>query len=175
MEIEHCSYQQTYAPLNFSYTRLHRFKNMMTMLFFPSAAKHDEPVLRLFAGKTFHTIAEMKETLRHSKLKNKRYCNLHLFAKLFLVNYIPPKTNTNRLILLRERIGRCFLNLESSFNLYSESPTFFNYAWLLRKLLHRFKLQEFLPYLKKLKNKKRCVEYQERLTFLTNKSSEVGL
>ena len=171
LEIEQCSYTQTYAPLNYCYTRSQRFNNMVTMLFFPNASKHDEPILKLLCGRRFKTIRELKSAMKKTKVKNKRYCNLHFFCKMFLETYKPPSINQNVLLIYQKMLGQFFINLESSFNIHAQHFTFFNYAWLIRKLLIKFNLCEFCIYLKRLCNKKRNEEYCQRFQYLMDKTS----
>ena len=171
LEMGSCSYLQTYAPLNYTYTRLQRFNNMLTMIFFPTCTKHDEPIIKYFGTKKFESIKSLLLALKQTPVKNKRYCNLHFFAKQFLTRYKPPMYNSNALISIQGVIRKDFLNIESKYNLYSSSSTFFNYAWLLNKLLKKYNLSPYCVYLKKLRNKKKVVQYELRFNALMNKTS----
>ena len=125
-------------------------------------------MLRYLATKgKVDTIQDLIRMIKKSNLRDKRYGSLHVFAKMFVTSYKQPAT-PNNLIWLRKTILRRFEDYEFAHKRYCTN-NFFNYRWLLAKLLKEFKLDEYLVFVKMLKCPIRCAYYETMYADLNQK------
>jgi hypothetical protein len=142
------------------YRRSKRFEEMMRKLISPSPEKKDEPVLdKYLTAPKFDSIEDFLVSLKKSGIKDKRYQSMHTFAKFFVNGYTSVKP------LLCQEFKLCvnmFKDVEYRFLKRTSGIPFFNYNWLLTKLLHYMGVVRYDLFLKKIKCKKRN-EYYETL------------
>ena len=139
------------------YQRRKRFEQILLKITAPYIDNKDIPIHKLLVkGKhTFDSVHDVLATLKKLPVKDKRYHSLHIFSKLFMKNYIEQP-------MLREhtkkRIMFFFSEIESMF-LRDKTVPFFNYAWLIRRVLNYFKVHEYDIYIKQIKCEKRNEYY----------------
>lgn len=142
------------------YRRSKRFEEMLRKLIYPSPEKKDDLILEKFLKcKQFDSIPQFLVSLKRSGIKDKRYQSMHTFAKLFVSGYETIKP------LLEREFKLCvnmFKDVEYRFSKRTSCIPFFNYNWLLTKLLHFMEITRFDLFLKKIKCRKRN-EYYEKL------------
>lgn len=145
------------------YQRKKRFSKILDKIVRPNLDNKDTPVYKHLVGKTFDTIEELQTYIKTLNIKDKRYHSLHAFCKLCLKNYTPPKTFTlqeeKRCLFLFELVEMAFLK-------HTNGVPFFNYAWLIRKVLFHFGFSQFELYVKKIKCPKRNIYYETMFTNL---------
>ena len=140
-------------PINVAtYERRKRFKDIISRLLFPSIENKDFNMYCYLEKQDtkFKTVNEILKCMKKSKLPDKRYVSLHSFARRFLEGYKSPlHKDPHTLIKL---YVRDFNMIETTHFRKCENPkNFFNYAWLLRRLLAmrgRFDLQQFVKPIK---------------------------
>jgi hypothetical protein len=144
---------------------------MLRKLVYPHPENKDQPVLEMFLGKTYPTIEDFIVLLKASKIKDKRYQSMHTFAKLCVDTYkpVPPLTE----LVFGECI-RMFKDIEYRFIKRCVSVPYFNYNWLLKKLLHHLGITRYDPYLKTIKCKKRKQYYEDMFNSLCTTTSIPG-
>lgn len=159
-------YDWTRVPCITCYSRKKRFAKLFDHTICPYAEQNDTPMLEYLAKQgSIQTIKELISKIKRSGLKDKRYGSIHIFSKLFVKTYQKPKTPTN-MIFLRKTILRRFEDFEFAHKRY-RAGNFFNYRWLLARLLREFKLFDFLRFIKKLKCPHRCKFYNLMFTELS--------
>lgn len=141
------------------YRRSKRFSEMLRKLVYPTPERKDDPVLDYFFKplKMYDTIDKFVFALKNSGIKDKRYQSIHTFCKLFCSNY------KNICVLTTQEFGmliRMFKDVEHRFARLSVGIPFFNYNWLLSKLIHSIGITRYDPFLKKIKCKKRNLYYE---------------
>ena len=150
------------------YERKKRFRDIMNKMLYPTIDNKDMPMFLYLTEYTkkneqFDTPQEILACMKKSGISDKRYVSLHAFARRFMKGYtvIPVKTHT-----LSTLFRRYFNMLESVF--YRRFPTnpFFNYNWLLRRLLKLYKYEELIPFVKPIKCPKRDKRYEDMFTSL---------
>ena len=140
------------------YQRKKRFEEMLKRLTCPTFDKKDTPILKEFLHKPkFETIDLFLEALKNTKIKDKRYQSLHAFCQIFVVDYNAPAVLQPHEI---NHILALFETVECRFHNKTNKIPFFNYNWLLGKLLERIGITRFHKYLKKIKCKKRNFYYE---------------
>ena len=95
--------------------------------------------------------------MKLSTLKDKRYGSMHMFATHFLTGYSTPAFKLHHKALIQHS----FRHIEHKFFKYKHNTPFFNYPWLLRKLLTKHDLLEYLPYVKPIRCGKRNSYYED--------------
>ena len=155
-----CGYIQTHSPFTNGYSRKKRFSNIVESLIHPTPCKSDRIMLEHFVTNSIKCkVSEIENILRISKLRDKRYHSMHLFSRLFAIDYIAPKRRDTLLIMRRLMFD--FERLEFAFvKQYSNQKPFLNYNWILLHLLKLHKLFEFMKFVKKIKCQKRLEYYQ---------------
>lgn len=145
------------------YSRRKRFKGLLEMLFFPNPVVKDNKMLKYLQRLSpFDNQKKLIDAIKKSRLDDKRYCNLHLFCKLFTKDYDKPLLPDNA-ILETKLILRQFDDIEFSFTRLFTGIQFINYRWLLGEILIDRKLQQYIPFVKTLKCKQRIKYYTDML------------
>ena len=145
------------------YSRRKRFKGLLDLLFYPHPAPKDNKMLKyLDRTSLFNNQEALVVAIKKSKLPDKRYCNLHLFCKLYVKDYIKPTVPDN-VVFRTTQILRQFDDIEFCFTRLFSGVQFINYRWLLGEILIDHKLTDYLPFVKTLKCKNRVLYYTEML------------
>lgn len=155
----HESFEDVYTCV---YSRRKRFENLVDSILFPAFHQKDNPVYATLKDKTFKTVDELVDHMKHTQLKDKRFCSTHLFAILTVQNHAklaPPP------YFFRTRIIRLFDEVLSRHKVYG-GKQFFSYPWLLRRLLAVTGNTQYEPYIKEIRCKRRRKKYNEMLTSL---------
>jgi hypothetical protein len=154
------------------YSRVNRFLKLFESVVLPHATAKDTKMLTYLD--TRKNDITSPETLLHcmqdSKLPDKRYVSVHLFTKIYVPSY---KLTTMPTRYLNDKwcLERQFRDIEFTHR-KSDNDQFYNYAWLLRHLLTgKSQYQSFLPYIKKIKCKKRRKRYFDMFQELARKPS----
>ena len=121
-------------------------------------------MLEHLGGRRFNTIQDLLSAMKASKLRDKRYCSIHMFCRYHLRGYEPPPVPPR---LLRRSLLRCFERLELGHLKFCQKP-FFNYNFLLEALLSTHGLGEYCQYIKKLRCEKRKQFYRDMYDTITN-------
>jgi hypothetical protein len=145
------------------YERKKRFKDIMNKMLYPTIDNKDMPMFMYLTEyikkhEKFDTTEEILACMKKSGIPDKRYVSLHAFARRFMNGYKAIPLKTHRLSAL---FRRYFNMLESVF--YRRYPTspFFNYNWLLRRLLTMYKHDELVQFVKPIKCPKRDSRYED--------------
>ena len=162
----------TKTPVVSSYSRRKRFAKLFDNTISPYAEHNDRHMMIYLSdivqkcGK-FDSIENMTKCIKKSSLRDKRYGSIHVMSKLFLNNYqeLPRPEN---LFVLRKRILRRFEEFEFGHKRHRDD-NYFNYRWLLTKLMTELGLTEYLKYVKTLKCPIRCKHYEDMFNELENK------
>ena len=144
------------------YERRKRFRDIMNRMLYPCIENKDMPMFKyLSTHKPFESVTDLLHTMKKSGIADKRYVSLHAFSRRFLKGYVEPITHTHRTAKLFLRL---FNMLETVF--YREYPDrpWFNYNWLLRRMLIHFDIKQYLPFVKAIKCPKRRDRYEEMFT-----------
>ena len=155
-----CSYQQSHCPFSSGYSRNKRFSVLLKTLLFPCPGKADEKMLKYFVTNNLKpNVCEIENVLRKSGLHDKRYSSIHVFAKLFSPDYKPISYNNV------EHIEKCllwnFTRFEIEYNkLYSR---FLSYNYIMRYLLTKMNLHEYLKFIKETKCPRRLKRYNSKV------------
>jgi hypothetical protein len=147
------------------YQRRKRFEQILVKITLPYMDTKDVPVYKLLEKQTFKNRERIMDALRRLPLKDKRYHSVHLFCKLLLRNYEPPD-----IFSLHDK-KHCmifFYQIESMFLRHKRVP-FFNYAWLLRRILNYLGYTAYDKYIKRIKCPKRNSYYEEMFSDLHTK------
>ena len=158
--LENHDYHESYEDVNTCvYSRRKRFENLVDSVLFPAFHQKDVPVYKILKDKTFINIDELVTFMRHTPLKDKRFCSIHLFATLTVQKHdklIPPqyryRTHLLRLfdeVLSRHKVHGC--------------KQFFSYPWLLRRLLAVTGNTQYEAYIKRIRCKRRRKKYKQML------------
>ena len=156
------------------YRRSKRFTEMLRKLVYPCPEKKDDPILEKFLKrkKTFGTINEFIIALKNSGIKDKRYQSIHTFCKLFCSDYEPVRPLTSHKFDL---LIRMFKDVEHRFTRLTAGIPFFNYNWLLSKILHSVNITRYDSFLKKIKCKKRNLYYEQLFNSLCTRTPIPGV
>jgi hypothetical protein len=141
------------------YQRRKRFLHILEKITAPYMDNKDVSIYKLLLDMdtTFDTVEDIMATLKKLPVKDKRYHSLHIFSKLFLKDYVMPSVLSER---SKKRCMFLFSEIESAF-LKCKTVPFFNYAWLIRRVLNHFKFYEYDAYIKRIKCEKRNAYYNE--------------
>jgi hypothetical protein len=155
------------------YRRSKRFEDMLRKMVNPTPEKKDTDVIERYlnSGTRFNSITEFVVSLKGSGIKDKRYQSLHLFSKLFVDDYktVEPLSDGELKLCVN-----MFKDVEYRFLKRTENIPFFNYNWLLSKLLHFMKITQYDPFLKKIKCKKRNEYYERMFNSLCKEKQDPG-
>lgn len=162
---KNCGFSTRHAPFLSGYSRTKRFRGMVEMLFFPTPCNADTRMLaHLTTIGGFKTRGEIISQMITSKLKDKRFGSIHLFCRLFDPTYKEPRHGC--LFQMMKRMVYSFEHIESRFKFHFTNVPFINYTFLIRYLLGELKYNAYIPFVKRLKCKKRRKRYNEMLTQL---------
>ena len=153
------------------YKRKKRFEEMLKKMVYPHPEKKDELVLAALFGHTFNNTQELVSFLKQTNLKDKRYQSLHAFVRLFCKDYTEVKVLTHFEI---KRCVKLFEEIEYRFVKHATLVPFFNYNWVMLKILHLIGVTRFDPFLKKIKCKKRNSYYTGLFKTLCKETSILG-
>ena len=131
---------------------------------FPCPETKDEKCLMYLETQTICSLNDLFRVLKNAPLKDKRYCSLHLFARLYVNDYTAPAPPKN-VFVLRKFILKKFQDIEMNHRKLMTGP-FFNYPWLLKKILNEFKIHQYNPYIKPIKCKRRRKHYEKMYSTL---------
>lgn len=146
-------------PLMNVYSRKKRFKALTENLFLPHASTKDNKMMAYLTPLApFPNKDDLLQSLKLSKLGDKRYCSIHYFCKAFVSNYRGPRVLKDVHQVIKILVNR-FGDIECVFSRLFPTVQFFNYAWLLSKLLAEFRLNDFIFFVKELKCKQRVTYY----------------
>ena len=145
-----------------AYSRKKRFAKLFDSVTTGHAEKKDEHMLRFLATKKneIKSREDVFKCIRESSLSDKRYGSIHLFSRIYIPGFTVPILPKN-FFQLKKRVLRKFEDFEFEHrNKYYGKP-FFNYRWLLGKILSQFGIRQFGPFIKVIKCKKRRQHYEE--------------
>ena len=149
----------THTPFLQGYSRQKRFATMLDCVISPSPYSADNNALKyMLPHKGVEKVGDIFTLLKKHRSKDKRYCSVHLFTRLLCPGYVPTKLVPYE---VRRKILHKFRDMEFLHRRFVNHKPFFSYCWLIRKFLQNEGLTEFLPYVKKLKCKKRCKVYED--------------
>ena len=119
----------------------------------------------LNSRKPFESVASIRDSLRKSKLRNKHYPSLHCFAKMFSKSYQQPTKSSHHVY---KKLMKYFDIILRLWNIYKTHPNvntnlFFSYNWLIEQGLAFYNLDEYLPFVKRLKCNSRRKKYVHML------------
>ena len=156
----------THCPFARGYSRLTRFTRMLSSILHPCAQHFDNHMLKyLDKYKPYSTRARLIERMKKAPVKDKRYCSVHLYCKLFVHDYDPPLLPNNIENIETEIINH-FKDIEFAHHRHGEP--FFNYMWLLNLCLRKWNLHEYHQFTKTLKCKNRKKMYSDMYKFCMN-------
>ena len=137
------------------YSRSKRFENLLDSVLYPVFSNKDTQMYKLLETKTFGTVANLIDFMRTTKLLDKRFNSIHLFAKLTVDQYelLPPPP-----LKYKKRLMGLFDEILCRYN--STNTQFFSYPWLLKKLLVLTKHSQYSPFIKEIRCKKRRQKYE---------------
>ena len=165
----------THTPFMVVYSRFKRFSSMLENIFYPNSTASDDNVMKfLFKHKPIKNIDEICKLLKATKCKDKRYCSLHLWARLCVPSYKAPQPPPD---WVKKHILFKFKEIEFLHKRYAADRPFFNYCWLIRKLMYLTNCHQHMRFVKKLKCSKRRKIYQrmfEELTVLSRKDEPIS-
>jgi hypothetical protein len=121
----------------------------------------------LSVHKPYESVEDIMNRMKLSTLKDKRYCSLHLFARYFMPSYQAP----NHMLQFQKTIMFSFREVERKFSRFQDKP-FFNYPWLLRKLLSIHSLSAYICFVKPIRCEKRNLYYEELYQQVMNASKD---
>ena len=171
------SYEQSMGVCrsqNVVYSRTKRFETMLDQVVMGSSCQSDSKMVEhLRRLKRFRTVSDLMAAMKTSRLRDKRYCSLHFFAKCFVEGYKMPPSVSDWLHVRRQVVS-AFSDFERAFN-KNNQKTFVSYSWILQKLLRLFGLERFVPYVKGLKCRRRCRKYENQFHRILNQSMTSGM
>ena len=144
-------YTVTHSPFQFGYSRVKRFSQMVNCLFFPAGTNQDNKMMEhLYTRRHFITSRkDLNYYIYSSQLRDKRFCSMHYFCKVFLP-YSPPKIYGD-LHVMSKRMCFLFEKIALQFARSFPGKPFINYNFLSRFILRECKYFDYLKYVKKLK------------------------
>jgi hypothetical protein len=138
-----------------SYSRKKRFDILLSRVLLPCFEPHDAGMFEfLDKTKPYISVEEIMNQMKLSKLKDKRYCSIHLFARYFMTGYRAPKHE----LQFHRTLMFSFREVERNFYRFKNIP-FFNYPWLLRRLFLKHGLVEYIHFVKPIRCDKRNAHY----------------
>jgi hypothetical protein len=96
------------------------------------------------------------KALRKVNTTTKNYNNLHLYAICYLQGYTPPKLPP---VNIQHDLVGDFVILEKGLGCLYPTRRFFSYRWVLTQLLHKYKLLQYIQFVKPLVNQKSNKRY----------------
>jgi len=151
------------------YSRSKRFGQMLDQCILGLANSVDEPMLRyLSTYPSFPNTKSLLSVLRTAPLKDKRYCSLHLFSRLYCDDYrlvrvsSYPEVKTNLISLYQQ--------LEKLHSQMSPGQQFISYAFIMNEILILKGFNHFTRYIKKLKCPRRNKRYRTQFVKLIKES-----
>jgi hypothetical protein len=157
---------ESHCPFSKGYSRLTRFTRMLCSIIHPCPQHFDDRMLKyLDEHQPYPTQEKLMERMKMAPIKDKRYCSVHLYCKLFVENYEPPALPSN-IKEIETQITNHFKDIEFAHHKHGEP--FFNYMWLLNVCLEKWNLQPYLQFTKSLKCKKRKQLYSDMYDFCMN-------
>ena len=163
LNVENSSYNQSHCPFSKGYCRKKRFGDMLKNLFYPCCSHLDNNVLSQLHGKDILDTEQLFQELKLMRIKDKRYGSIHLMTKLFCKEYKYIEPPSHSLIMY---MCKFFEELELLYMRIYPDTQFFNYSWLILKMLHIFELDVFAKYVKPLKCKKRIKWYSTKFDYI---------
>ena len=156
-----CGFQTSHSPFLSGYSRTKRFKQMSEMLLFPTPSNPDTPALKLLTEHKdqIKCLKNIICLISESDLKDKRFCSLHLFSRIFNPLYKPP-AKYNDLFFMLGRMTSKFQMIELRYKQLASDKPFINYTYLLRNILDGLGYLDYLKYVKILKCNKRKERYR---------------
>ena len=154
------SYSQSLYPFSQCYSRKKRFREMVENIFFPCLSTLDNTICANIASEKICSVQELFLLLKSLKVKDKRYGSIHALTRQFVENYLPPKPVSSYLV---DEMCTMFSEIELVYTRFFGKAQFFNYSWLILKFLFVFELDDYTPYVKPLKCKRRIEVYEEKL------------
>ena len=146
-------------PLWVGYSRSSRFQKLLNSLFYPLiwGSIPGKCRLHLDNAKTkYESVEDLMKALRKVNTTTKNYNNLHLYAILYLQGYNPP---TPPPVKIQHDMVGDFVILEKGLCCLYPTRRFFSYRWVLTQLLHKYKLTEYIQFVKPLVNQKSNKRY----------------
>ena len=151
-----------------SYSRSKRFGVLLSRVLLPCFLHHDAKMFRfLDTYKPYESVEDIMNRMKLSTLKDKRYCSLHLFARYFMSSYTAP----DHRLQYHKTIMFSFREVERNFSRFPKMP-FFNYPWLLRKLLSFHSLLDYICFVKPIRCEKRNLYYEALFKQVMNGSTD---
>jgi len=146
-------------PLWIGYSRVNRFRKILKTLFFPRECGKisGDVFLKMKAHGKFENVENMRNYLKTLTAKSKNYNAMHLYAIYFVKNYVnlePPLLN------MRDNLIADFSLLETGMTHMFPLKRFFSYRWVLIKLLKKYELWMYVPFVKPLVNKNSSKKYE---------------
>lgn len=163
---KNCGFSMRHSPFLSGYSRTKRFRGMVEALIFPTPCNADTKMLEYLNHTKCKTRGDIIHTMMTSGLKDKRFSSIHLFCRLYDPTYVEPLHGC--LFQMLKRMVFSFEHIESRFKQHfsGQNVPFINYTFLIRYLLGELKYATYLPFVKKLKCKKRRTRYNEMLAEL---------
>ena len=162
MSDQHCNREWSAIFCQTVYSRKKRFGKLFDSVLMGGSEPKDEKMLRYLDGITEDILSmeNLVDKVKQAPLSDKRFGSLHLFARCFVTSFVVPVYRGDY-FELRKRVLRDFENLE--FAHLNNTPTvpFFNYRWLLKKILNRIGLFQFDSFIKVIKCKHRRQHYED--------------
>lgn len=153
-----------------TYSRIKRFEKLFDSVVLCHGTEKDNKMLYHLATFGKCDMDTLLQRIKDSKLTDKRYGSLHLFAKVFREDYIAPEIPKDHLAL-KQKLLKIFKNFEFVHKRHFPTQHFFNYRWLIRKLLHQYGHMQFDEYIKPIQCAKRQLHYLE---MFENYQSKIG-
>ena len=158
----------TNVPISTGYSRHHRMYILLKQLFSPRfyGTPNSTVVAHALKHGPFVSGSELLHWLAKLKVRHKKYQNAHYYFARACPAYVIPNPPSQDKVL---SIERAFFKLEQRFRGGGHNyKSFFSYNWLLRKLLVEFDLENYLPFVKTIKCKKRMRMYETMWLFFMN-------
>ena len=151
-----------------AYSRKKRFGKLFDSVIFGGSDTKDEKMLAYLTGvrDNIKNFENLLECIKTCTLADKRYGSLHLLSRIFLKNYKPPARPKN-IFELRKRVLRQFESLEIAHRKKYDKKPFFNYRWLLGKILTECGVCQYTRYIKEIKCKNRNKHYEDMFSELS--------
>jgi hypothetical protein len=161
------------VPLETGYSRSNRMKMLLRQLFQPQmyGCPNSEVSAHAIQHGPFTNGTTLLGWLAQLKVKHKQYQNTHFYFAISDKSYrIPPKPCHEKI----NGIMKEFQAMETLFQWRKHNYTsFFSYNWLLRKLLVKWTLCYYIPFVKQIKCKKRQAQYERMWDFFMTSNSAV--
>ncbi len=148
------------APLWIGYSRVGRFRKILNKLLFPERYASIPSRIHyelLQEREKYETISDLIGAIKQFKMTNKEYNCLHLYSMLFLKDcpkLTPPMPN-----IIESMCGD--VNIIERRLMYKDpAQRFFSYRWLLGKLLKKYNLHQYIPFVKPIVTPKTCIKYE---------------